>query len=91
MSTLNYLDDSDWSIDIDDEPTRMWIPLTVAILGVLLLVGSWVYKRQCEPVPYIGVTAQCVFDSPVQSGDYVIPSQTVAGECHDTGVKAERR
>ncbi len=33
--------------------------------------------------------ALCEFDNIVSLDDYVTTSQTVAGECHDTGVKAE--
>ncbi len=62
MSTLNYLDDSDWSIDIEDEPTRLWIPLTAAILGAVLLAGSWAYRHyQCGPKDWLPEYQTCSF------------------------------
>ncbi len=62
MSSLSWLDDPEWSIDLDDEPTHMWIPLTAIILALLFFAGSWAYRHyQCGPKDWLPEYQKCSF------------------------------
>ena len=51
MSGLSWLDDPEWSIDPEDEPTRLWIPIAAIGLAVIIAIGGWLYNHyQCVPV-----------------------------------------
>lgn len=75
------------------------IPISLILTVLMLLMCGCSAPSN---TPYIGVVDAggfvrlhgqplgfCTFDNQITIGDYVTESQTVAGECHDTGVQAK--
>jgi hypothetical protein len=71
--TQHPLDDPDFTIDLEDEPTRVWVLIALIVLVVVMSVAYAMWSKWVTPPPLVfrvqPVMKELAYYPPVRSGN----------------------